>query len=89
MRSTSSGVGGQGCARLRALESIVDAMERHKRLPEGSAADNANGTLRLLTGAGRFLGQPRRLGFLETGSGMGDGSDGCLASGCRADAVPQ
>ena len=35
MRSMSSGVGGQGCARLRALESIVDAMERHKRLPEG------------------------------------------------------
>ena len=34
MRLTSSGLGGQSFTPLRALDRIVNVMERHKRLPE-------------------------------------------------------
>ena len=61
-----------------------------KGCQNGLAVGVADGTLRLSTGAGRFLGLPRRLSsWMATGGAMGDGSGDCLTSGCGEDAVPQ
>ena len=89
MCSTSLELAGKAARASGLWKASLTRWSGTKGCQKGSAAGNADGTLRLLTGAGRFLERPRRLGSLETGSGMGDGSNGCLASGCGADAVPQ